>query len=152
MELTKETKNFLEENKDKKIVFTNGCFDILHMGHINYLMKARSLGDRLIVAVNDDDSVKRLKGETRPINSLNNRMTVLAALACVDWVVPFHEDTPEELVSMFKPDVLVKGGDYTEDQIAGADFVKKSGGEVVVLPFEEGCSTTSILEKIKDKV
>ncbi len=135
----------------EKIVMTNGCFDILHMGHINYLTKARSLGDRLIVAVNDDDSVKRLKGDTRPINPLHNRMTVLAALACVDWVVPFHEDTPEQLISMFKPDVLVKGGDYTEDQIAGAEFVRQTGGEVVVLAFEEGCSTTSVLEKIKDK-
>ncbi len=134
----------------EKIVMTNGCFDILHMGHINYLTKARSLGDRLIVAVNDDDSVKRLKGDTRPINPLNNRMTVLAALACVDWVVPFHEDTPEQLISMFKPDVLVKGGDYTEDQIVGAEFVRQTGGEVVVLAFEEGCSTTSVLEKMKD--
>lgn len=135
----------------EKIVMTNGCFDILHMGHINYLTKARSLGDRLIVAVNDDDSVKRLKGDARPINPLNNRMTVLNALACVDWVVPFHEDTPEQLISMFKPNVLVKGGDYTEAQIAGAEFVRQKGGDVVVLPFEEGCSTTSVLEKIKDK-
>jgi D-beta-D-heptose 7-phosphate kinase/D-beta-D-heptose 1-phosphate adenosyltransferase len=134
----------------EQIVMTNGCFDILHMGHINYLIKARTLGDRLIVAVNDDDSVKRLKGDSRPINPLNNRMTVLAALACVDWVVPFNEDTPEELISMFEPDILVKGGDYTEEQIAGATFVRKTGGNVVILPFEDGCSTTSILEKIKD--
>lgn len=135
----------------EQIVMTNGCFDILHMGHINYLKKAHSLGDRLIVAVNSDDSVQRLKGEARPINPLNNRMAVLAALSCVDWVVPFHEDTPEELISLLKPDVLVKGGDYKEDQIAGADIVKQSGGNVFVLPFENGCSTTSILEKIKDK-
>ena len=135
----------------EQIVMTNGCFDILHMGHINYLMKARTLGDRLIVAVNDDDSVKRLKGETRPINPVTNRMAVLSALACVDWVVPFNEDTPEELITLFKPDVLVKGGDYTEDQIAGATFVKQNGGDVVVLPFEDGCSTTSMLEKIKEK-
>lgn len=135
----------------EQIVMTNGCFDILHIGHINYLIKARSLGNRLIVAVNNDDSVKRLKGESRPINSLCNRMAVLAALACVDWVVPFHEDTPEQLIELFKPDILVKGGDYTEEQIAGAKFVRKSGGDVIVLPFEEGYSTTSILEKIKDK-
>lgn len=136
--------------KGERIVMTNGCFDILHMGHIYYLNKARSLGDRLIVAVNDDDSVKRLKGESRPINTLTNRMTVLSALACIDWVVPFHEDTPEALITMITPDVLVKGGDYTEDQIAGAKYIRESGGDVVVLPFEEGCSTTSILEKIKE--
>lgn len=136
----------------EQVVMTNGCFDILHRGHINYLIKARSLGNRLIVAVNDDDSVKRLKGKSRPINSLSNRMAVLAALTCVDWVVPFHEDTPEQLIELFKPDILVKGGDYTEEQIAGANVVRESGGDVVVLPFEEGCSTTSILEKIKNKI
>ncbi|MBL1140744.1 MAG: bifunctional D-glycero-beta-D-manno-heptose-7-phosphate kinase/D-glycero-beta-D-manno-heptose 1-phosphate adenylyltransferase HldE [Proteobacteria bacterium] len=133
----------------EQIVMTNGCFDILHMGHINYLIKAKSLGDRLIVAVNDDQSVKRLKGNSRPINPLKNRMTVLAALSCVDWVVPFNEDTPEELISLFGPDILVKGGDYTEEQIAGAEFVRKSGGDVIILPFEDGCSTTSMLEKLK---
>jgi D-beta-D-heptose 7-phosphate kinase / D-beta-D-heptose 1-phosphate adenosyltransferase len=134
----------------EQIVMTNGCFDILHTGHVNYLIKARSLGDRLVVAVNDDESVKRLKGESRPINSVDNRMTVLAALACVDWVVPFAEDTPAQLISMLEPDILVKGGDYTEEQIAGAEFVKKSGGDVVILPFEEGCSTSLIMERIKE--
>jgi D-beta-D-heptose 7-phosphate kinase / D-beta-D-heptose 1-phosphate adenosyltransferase len=134
----------------EQIVMTNGCFDILHTGHINYLIKARSLGDRLVVAVNDDESVKQLKGESRPINSTENRMIILAALACVDWVVSFTEDTPKELISMFEPDILVKGGDYTEEQIAGAEFVKNSGGDVVILPFEEGFSTSLILEKIKD--
>jgi len=134
----------------EQIVMTNGCFDILHTGHINYLIKARSLGDRLLVAVNDDESVKRLKGESRPINPVNNRMTILAALACVDWVVPFSDDTPVKLISMIEPDILVKGGDYTEEQIAGAEFVKKSGGDVVILPFEEGCSTSLMLEKIKE--
>jgi D-beta-D-heptose 7-phosphate kinase / D-beta-D-heptose 1-phosphate adenosyltransferase len=132
-----------------KIVMTNGCFDILHAGHIKYLIKARTLGNRLIVAVNDDESVERLKGNSRPINSIKNRMTVLNALACVDWVVPFSEDTPEQLISMFEPDVLVKGGDYTEEQIAGATTVRNSGGEVIVLPFEEGCSTSIMLNKIK---
>ena len=133
----------------EQIVMTNGCFDIIHAGHINYLIKARSLGDRLIVAVNDDESVRRLKGDSRPINSIKNRMTVLSALACVDWVVPFGEDTPEQLISMFKPDILVKGGDYAEAQIAGATSVKNSGGDVIILPFEKGCSTSLILEKIK---
>jgi D-beta-D-heptose 7-phosphate kinase / D-beta-D-heptose 1-phosphate adenosyltransferase len=136
------------KRRGEQIVMTNGCFDILHAGHINYLVKARSLGDRLIVALNDDDSVKRLKGDSRPINSIKNRMTVLNALACVDWVVAFSEDTPEKLIAMLEPNLLVKGGDYTEDQIAGAALVKKTGGEVVILPFEEGCSTTSMLEKI----
>ncbi|GJM05271.1 MAG: bifunctional protein HldE [marine bacterium B5-7] len=138
------------KRKGEQIVMTNGCFDILHAGHINYLVKARTLGDRLIVAVNDDDSVKGLKGSSRPINALKNRMTVLNALTCVDWVVAFSEETPEKLISIIEPDFLVKGGDYTEDQIAGATSVKKSGGEVVILPFEDGCSTTSILEKIKE--
>jgi D-beta-D-heptose 7-phosphate kinase/D-beta-D-heptose 1-phosphate adenosyltransferase len=136
------------KRKGEQIVMTNGCFDIIHAGHINYLMQARKLGDRLIVAINDDDSVRRLKGDSRPINSIKNRMVVLNALTCVDWVVSFGEDTPEDLIAMLEPDFLVKGGDYTEDQIAGADLVKKRGGEVVILPFEEGCSTSAMLEKI----
>lgn len=134
----------------EQIVMTNGCFDLLHVGHINYLIKARSLGDRLIIAVNDDESVRKLKGDARPINSVENRMAVLATLACVDWVVAFNEDTPEALISLFSPDILIKGGDYTEEQIAGAAFVRKSGGEVVILPFEEGCSTSAMLQKIKE--
>jgi len=133
----------------EQIVMTNGCFDILHAGHVNYLAKARSLGDHLVIAVNDDASVKRLKGESRPINSLDSRMTVLSALASVDLVVPFSEDTPEQLISLFVPDILVKGGDYTEEQIAGAALVRKSGGDVVILPLLEGCSTSYILNKIK---
>ncbi len=133
----------------EQVVMTNGCFDILHAGHINYLVKARSLGDRLIIAVNDDESVKRLKGDSRPINSIENRMMVLNALACVDWVVPFSEDTPEQLISLLEPDILVKGGDYTEEQIAGATSVRNSGGDVIILPFEGGCSTSLILERIK---
>lgn len=132
------------------IVMTNGCFDILHAGHINYLIKAKSLGDRLIIAVNDDESVKKLKGDSRPINPINNRMAILAALACVDWVVSFAEETPEKLIEQFEPDILVKGGDYTVDQIAGATFVEETGGEVVILPYEEGCSTSLIVEKIKE--
>lgn len=133
----------------EQIVMTNGCFDILHAGHISYLSQARSLGDRLIVAINDDASVARLKGKSRPINALKNRMAVLGALACVDLVVSFSEDTPEKLISLFDPGILVKGGDYTEEQIAGASHVRKKGGDVVILPYEEGCSTSLMLEKIK---
>ena len=130
---------------------TNGCFDIIHAGHVSYLMKAKSLGDFLIVAINDDNSVKRLKGADRPINTLENRMAVLNGLASVNLVVPFGDDTPEELIAFLGPDVLVKGGDYKEGDIAGAKFVKESGGDIVILPFEEGCSTSLILKKIKNK-
>lgn len=132
----------------ERIVMTNGCFDILHAGHVGYLAEARRLGDRLIVAVNDDDSVRRLKGEARPINTLERRMAVLAALECVDWVVPFSEDTPERLICEVMPDVLVKGGDYRPEEIAGHDCVKENGGEVVVLGYKEGCSTSDIIETI----
>jgi D-beta-D-heptose 7-phosphate kinase / D-beta-D-heptose 1-phosphate adenosyltransferase len=133
----------------EKIIMTNGCFDILHPGHVVYLEKAKSLGHRLIVAVNDDDSVRRLKGSKRPINNVRERMLILAALDAVDWVVPFAQDTPERLIKMVEPDVLVKGGDYQEHEIAGADHVVGCGGEVVIIPFEEGFSTSSMLEKIK---
>jgi rfaE bifunctional protein nucleotidyltransferase chain/domain len=130
------------------MVMTNGCFDILHPGHIDYLERARKLGDRLIVAVNDDKSITRLKGPNRPINELTNRMKMLAALSCVDWVIPFSEDTPERLYSILLPDVLVKGGDYSEEEIAGASQVKASGGKVMILPFLEGHSTSKLIEKI----
>ncbi|MEW5755410.1 MAG: bifunctional D-glycero-beta-D-manno-heptose-7-phosphate kinase/D-glycero-beta-D-manno-heptose 1-phosphate adenylyltransferase HldE [Pseudomonadota bacterium] len=132
----------------ERIVMTNGCFDILHAGHVGYLEHARQLGDRLIVAVNDDASVSRLKGPTRPIVPLSRRMQVLAALRSVDWVVPFSEDTPERLIGRVLPDVLVKGGDYTPEQIAGHKAVRANGGEVVVLGFEEGCSTSEIIARI----
>jgi D-beta-D-heptose 7-phosphate kinase / D-beta-D-heptose 1-phosphate adenosyltransferase len=134
----------------EKIVFTNGCFDILHVGHIQYLQQARLLGDRLIIAVNDDASVKRLKGEERPINSLSNRMLLLAALDRVDWVVPFSEDTPLRLIEAIRPDVLVKGGDYTIDQIVGSKEVLSWGGKVCVLPFHEGHSTTRLIQSLKE--
>ena len=133
----------------ERIVMTNGCFDILHAGHVAYLNQARRLGDRLIVAVNDDDSVRRLKGMGRPINPVDRRMTVLAALERVDWVVPFSEDTPERLICEIKPDLLVKGGDYQPQDIAGYDCVTRNGGEVVVLDFEDGCSTSDIIETIR---
>jgi len=133
----------------ERIVMTNGCFDILHAGHITYLQQARALGDRLIVAVNDDDSVRRLKGKTRPVNPLSARQTVLAALAAVDWVVPFSEDTPERLICKICPDVLVKGGDYQIAEIAGGDCVMAKGGQVKVLSFLEGHSTSSLIASIK---
>ncbi|KEQ19510.1 bifunctional D-glycero-beta-D-manno-heptose-7-phosphate kinase/D-glycero-beta-D-manno-heptose 1-phosphate adenylyltransferase HldE [Endozoicomonas numazuensis] len=136
----------------EKIVFTNGCFDIIHAGHVGYLEQARQQGDRLVLAINSDASVKRLKGEGRPINSEDRRMAVLAGLEAVDWVVCFEEDTPEELLRMVKPDVLVKGGDYTIDEVVGAPIVYEYGGEVKVLAFLDNCSTTAIVEKIrKDK-
>ena len=138
------------KKKGEKIVMTNGCFDILHPGHIQYLNQARALGDRLIVAVNSDDSVARLKGPARPINALEVRMEILAALRAVDWVVPFSEDTPEKLISEVLPDILLKGGDYTAEQVAGHKAVRNAGGEVVILPFREGYSTTKLVEKFSD--
>ncbi len=135
----------------EKIVFTNGCFDIIHAGHVGYLDDARKQGDRLIVAVNSDASIKRLKGEGRPINTLDRRMAVLAGLGAVDWVVPFDEDTPERLLRRLKPDVLVKGGDYREDQVVGGDLIKSYGGQVKVLSFFDNCSTTSIVNRIRQK-
>jgi D-beta-D-heptose 7-phosphate kinase/D-beta-D-heptose 1-phosphate adenosyltransferase len=132
-----------------RVILTNGCFDILHPGHIEYLEQARALGDRLIVAVNDDESVRRLKGPARPVNPLSHRMRMLAALACVDWVLPFSEDTPARLIGNLLPDILVKGGDYRPDQIAGADHVVAAGGQVRVLGFVPGHSTTSLIDKIR---
>jgi D-beta-D-heptose 7-phosphate kinase / D-beta-D-heptose 1-phosphate adenosyltransferase len=130
-----ELRRRIEDGKARgdRMVMTNGCFDILHPGHIDYLERARKLGDRLIVAVNDDKSITRLKGSNRPINELTNRMKMLAALSCVDWVIPFSEDTPERLYSILLPDILVKGGDYSEDEIAGASQVKASGGKIMIL-------------------
>ena len=132
-----------------RVVMTNGCFDILHPGHIAYLEQARGLGDRLLVAVNDDDSVCRLKGAGRPVNPQQHRLRMLSALGCVDWVVPFSEDTPERLICALLPDVLVKGGDYQPDQIVGADCVRRAGGEVRVLGFVDGFSTTDLIERIR---
>ena len=132
-----------------RIVFTNGCFDILHAGHVGYLDEARQLGDRLIVAVNDDDSVRRQKGERRPVNRLKQRVRVLEGLAAVDWVVPFSEDTPEALLELIRPDVLVKGGDYAPGEIVGAEFVRSYGGEVRVLSEVEGQSTTKLVELMR---
>jgi D-beta-D-heptose 7-phosphate kinase/D-beta-D-heptose 1-phosphate adenosyltransferase len=135
--------------RGERLVMTNGCFDILHKGHVAYLQEAKSRGDRLLVAVNTDDSVKRLKGDERPVNPLEDRMAVLAGLASVDWVVPFGEDTPAELIGQILPDVLVKGGDYTPDEIAGGAAVLKNGGTVEVLRFHEGRSTSAIVDAIR---
>jgi D-glycero-beta-D-manno-heptose 1-phosphate adenylyltransferase len=135
----------------ERIVFTNGCFDLLHPGHVHYLAGARDLGHRLVVGVNSDASVQRLKGPGRPIQDERSRQHVLAALACVDAVVLFEEDTPLELISAIVPDVLVKGGDWQPNQIVGADIVLKNGGEVHSLPYIEGFSTTNIEKKIREQ-
>lgn len=137
--------------RGERVVMTNGCFDILHAGHVAYLEQARKLGDRLIVAVNDDDSVARLKGPKRPINTLSRRAQVLAGLAAVDWVVPFGEDTPQRLIEQVLPDLLVKGGDYRPEEIAGGEAVIANGGEVKVLGFEDGVSTTTMIDTILDR-
>jgi D-beta-D-heptose 7-phosphate kinase / D-beta-D-heptose 1-phosphate adenosyltransferase len=136
------------KGRGERIVMTNGCFDILHAGHVAYLEEAKSLGNRLIVAVNDDASVARLKGPSRPITPLEDRMAVLAGLAAVDWVVPFGEDTPAVLIERLLPDVLVKGGDYRVEQIAGGDAVIRNGGEVRVVSLKEGRSTSGLIDAI----
>ena len=135
--------------ENKCIVFTNGCFDLLHPGHIDYLARARALGDVLIIGLNDDNSIQRLKGPSRPINRLADRTIMLAALKSVDLVVPFSEDTPLKLVSALMPDILVKGGDYKPDNIVGAKEVIASGGKVVVMPFVDGHSTSSLIQQIQ---
>ena len=134
----------------QRVVLTNGCFDLIHPGHVRYLEQAAALGDVLVVAVNDDESVKRLKGNERPINPLASRMAVLAGLRYVDWVVSFSEDTPERLITRILPDVLVKGGDYSVQEIAGHEAVQANGGEVVVLDFLPGHSTTAMIGRMTD--
>ena len=134
----------------QRIVMTNGCFDLIHPGHVRFLQQARALGDVLVVAVNDDDSVRRLKGESRPVNTLYDRVAVLAALSAVDYVVSFSEDTPARLIEAFAPDVLVKGGDYAVEQIAGHESVLARGGEVRVLDFVDGHSTSRLIERLND--
>ncbi len=136
-----------EKAQGKIMVMTNGCFDLLHIGHITYLQQAKALGDRLIVAVNSDESVKILKGDSRPINNLQSRMSILAALECVDWVVLFSEETPERLYNELLPDVIVKGGDYEPKDVVGGDAVIANGGEVKILSFVDGHSTSKMIEK-----
>jgi len=137
--------------RGETIVMTNGCFDILHAGHVTYLEQASELGDRLLVAVNVDETVRRLKGEDRPVNKVENRMRMLAALRCVDWVVAFEEDEPTRLICDLSPDILVKGGDNDPDKIPGGDCVREAGGQVMVLTYVDGISTTKIIDSIKDK-
>jgi rfaE bifunctional protein nucleotidyltransferase chain/domain len=136
--------------KDKKIVFTNGVFDILHAGHIEYLSKASDLGDVLIIGMNTDSSVKRIKGDNRPINNQEARGLQLASLRFVEDVIYFDEDTPYDLIEFLQPDVLVKGADYKHDQIVGADIIKAKGGVVTTIDFVDGFSTTKLIEKIKN--
>jgi len=133
----------------KKIVFTNGCFDILHYGHLHLVAAAANLGNVLVIGINSDASVKRLKGEDRPINHEQERMFQMASLLCTDAVCLFEEDTPEELIKTIRPDVLVKGGDYTIENIVGADFVQSYGGTVSIIPFVEGYSTSATIASIK---
>ena len=136
-------------NQGKRLVFTNGCFDLLHAGHVRYLSEARSLGDALIVALNSDRSVRELKGEGRPILNEGERAEVIAALEAVDFVIIFDEKTPRELIASLLPDVLVKGGDWPIDQIVGREEVEAAGGKVLSLPYAEGSSTTDIIERIR---
>jgi len=148
-ELSKKTKEFLLKNRHKKIVFTNGCFDILHSGHIMYLNEAKAQGDYLIVGLNSDSSIKKLKGSDRPINNEEDRKYLLENLKAVDCVEIFAEDTPYELIKIIMPNILVKGGDWQISEIVGSDIVLKKGGEVKSLSFKEGKSTTNIIEKIR---
>jgi D-beta-D-heptose 7-phosphate kinase/D-beta-D-heptose 1-phosphate adenosyltransferase len=141
----------LAQHRGEKVVMTNGCFDILHAGHVSYLNSAREQGQRLIVAVNGDQSVRGLKGEGRPVNPVDRRMAVLAGLGAVDWVIEFTEETPQRLISTILPDLLVKGGDYKPEEIAGGTEVIANGGEVRVLQFEEGCSTSEIIKTIRNE-
>lgn len=145
-DLAKKVKSWQAHNE--KVIFTNGCFDLLHLGHIDYLSKAADIGDRLIVGVNTDASVGKLKGPNRPVIDEYTRIMKLASLVFIDAVILFDEDTPMDLISSIKPDVLVKGGDYTLDTIVGADLVLKYGGDVQVIPFLEGHSSTAIINKI----
>jgi len=149
--LSQETLEFLKNNKSKKIVFTNGCFDILHLGHIEYLNEAKAQGDVLIIGLNSDSSIKTIKGSDRPINNQNDRMAMLLNLKAVDCVQIFSEETPETIIKLIKPNVLVKGGDWKPEQILGSDFVLANGGEVKSLLFKEGYSTSNIIRSIQGK-
>lgn len=149
--LSESAINFLKKNEGKKIVFTNGCFDIIHSGHVLYLNEAKKQGDILFLGLNSDSSVKRLKGENRPINCENDRKYVLENLKSVDFVEIFEEDTPYDLISLVQPDVLVKGGDWAVESIVGHDIVLAKGGEVKSLIFKEGYSTSGIIKSVQGK-
>ncbi len=140
----------LNRHKGKKIVFTNGCFDIIHSGHVLYLEEAKSCGDILILGLNSDASIRRLKGFDRPVNSQEDRAIVLSALQSIDYVIIFDEDTPYNLINKIQPDVLVKGGDWSPDQIIGSDIVLAKNGKVMSLSFKEGKSTTNIINKVRN--
>lgn len=140
------------QRKNKTMVFTNGCFDILHPGHVTYLNEAKSLGDILVIGLNSDASVRRLKGSNRPVNNQNDRQYMLQNLKAVDFVLIFEEDTPFELVSLIRPDVLVKGGDWRIDQIVGHDVVRSYGGKVMSLSFKDGYSTTDLIRQVQGKI
>lgn len=150
-QLSEKTKEFLQVNRHKKIVFTNGCFDILHTGHVRYLIEAKKQGDLLVVGINSDASVKRLKGSDRPINNEQDRAFLLENLKCVDCVEVFTEDTPYNLIKEIQPDVLVKGGDWKVETIVGHDIVLAKGGEVKSLIFVEGYSTSSIIKSVQGR-
>lgn len=149
--LSEETKAFLEKNKGKKIVFTNGCFDILHLGHVEYLNEAKAQGDVLIVAINSDASVRELKGSDRPINNEIDRGNMLLNLKAVDCIQVFTEQTPLEIIKLIKPNILVKGGDWKPEQIVGSDFVLSLGGVVRSLSFKNGYSTSNLIKAVQGK-
>ncbi len=149
--LENSTKSFLKAHAGKKIVFTNGCFDILHLGHVEYLTEAKSLGDVLIIGLNSDASVKRLKGSDRPINNESDRAKMLLSLKAVDCVQIFDEDTPKTIIELISPDILVKGGDWKVEEIVGSDFVIKNGGIVRSLMFKEGHSTTNVIKSLQGR-
>jgi rfaE bifunctional protein nucleotidyltransferase chain/domain len=150
-QLSKETIAFLEKNKGKKIVFTNGCFDILHLGHVEYLNEAKAQGDVLIVAINSDESVRKLKGPDRPINNEHDRGSMLLNLKAVDCVQVFTEETPLEIIKLIQPKILVKGGDWKPEQIVGSDFVLSHGGIVKSLMFKSGYSTSNLIQAVQGK-
>ncbi len=140
-----------KRREGKRIIFTNGCFDILHIGHIRYLRKAKALGDILVIGLNSDSSVRKIKGRSRPINNQRDRAEVLSSLPFVDYIVLFSEPTPVKLIKELKPDTLVKGGDWRVSDIVGADFVRARGGKVVTIPFVKGHSTTSLIERMRGR-
>ncbi|MFH1877349.1 MAG: D-glycero-beta-D-manno-heptose 1-phosphate adenylyltransferase [Candidatus Omnitrophota bacterium] len=140
----------MEKTSGRKVGFTNGCFDILHIGHVRYLAEAKKNCDVLAIGVNSDSSVRGLKGETRPVNSQDARLEVLAALACVDYVTVFEDSTPEKLIKKLCPDILFKGGDWQEENVVGGDFVRSRGGIVRIIPYVDGYSTTAIIHKMRE--